>query len=43
MDTQFLEEIVEFLVDQLHMEIEEGNQANAEALAIRIRELQEIS
>lgn len=42
MDTQFLEQIMEFLVDQLHDEIEEGNTANAEAIAYKIRELQEI-
>ena len=42
MDTQFLEEIMEFLVDQLHDEIEEGNIANAEALAYKIREMAEV-
>ena len=42
MDTQFLEEIMEFMVDQLHDEIEEGNIANAEAIAHKIREMSEV-
>jgi hypothetical protein len=42
MDTQFLEEVVEYLIDQLHVELDHGNSAEAEVIARKIRELQEV-
>lgn len=41
-DYDFLNQTVEFLIDQLHQEVEYGNIANATALAYRIREIQEV-
>lgn len=40
-DYEFLNQMIEFLIDQLHIDIEQGNLANAEAIASKIRETQE--
>lgn len=41
MGTQFLEEIIEYLIDQLHVELDQGNSVEAEVIANKIRELQQ--
>jgi hypothetical protein len=40
-EIDFFESTVEFLVDQLHIELDLGNTGNAEALAAKIREYEE--
>ena len=40
-DYDFLNQMVEFLIDQLHIDLEQGNLANAAAIASKIRETQE--
>jgi hypothetical protein len=40
-DYDFLNQMVEFLIDQLHIDLEQGNLGNAAAIASKIRETQE--
>jgi hypothetical protein len=40
-DYDFLNQMVEFLIDQLHIQIDQGNLAHAAAIASKIRETQE--
>lgn len=40
-DYDFLNQMVEFLIDQLHTQVDQGNLAHAQAIATKIRETQE--
>ena len=42
-DQEFLYDTIELLIDQLHNLTEQGNLKDAEAVADRIRELQEMT